>query len=62
MIQLTNGGRVMEGWRLWVEGLSKKRKRTHGHGQWCSDCWGKGDMRGLNGNGENIIKIIYLKK
>ena len=25
-----------------VEGLSKKGKRTHGHGQQCGDCSGEG--------------------
>ena len=43
--------------------MSKKEKRTHGHGQQCSDCWGEGSVRGLNGNGKNTIKIklkIYI--
>ena len=37
-----------------VEGLSKKEKRTHGHGQQCGDCWENAGLRGLNGNGEKI--------
>ena len=41
--------------------IEQQRKRAHGHGQHSSDCWGKGDVRGLNGNGKNIIKIIHLK-
>ena len=41
-----------------MEGLSKKRKRTHGHGQQrCGDCWGRGDIRGLKGN----VKEKYNK-
>ena len=39
--------------------IEQKRKRAHGHEQHSSDCWGKGDVRGLNGNGKNIIKIIH---
>ena len=29
-------------------GMEQKRKRTHGHGQQCGDCWGAGSIRGLN--------------
>ena len=42
-------------------GIERKRKRTHGHGEQCGDCWGEGGIRGLNGNGKNIIKINFLK-
>ena len=28
------------------------------HGQQCGDCWGQGDIRGLNGNG----KVLNPKK
>ena len=31
-------------------GIEQKRKRTHGHGQQCSDCWGIEGIRGINGN------------
>ena len=34
-------------------GIEQKGKRTHGHGQQCGDCWGKGDIRELNDNGKN---------
>ena len=38
-------------------------KRTHGRGQQCGDCWGKGSIWGLNGNGrKNTIKIKSKKK
>ena len=40
-----------------VERLSKRGKRTHRRGQQCGDCWGDGGIRGLNGNGQNTIKI-----
>ena len=33
-------------------GMEHKGKRTHGHRQQWGDCWGVGDPRGLNGNGE----------
>ena len=33
-------------------GIEQKGKRTHGHGQQCDDCQGKGGIRGLNGNGK----------
>ena len=39
-----------------MEGLSKKVKRTPGHGQKCGACWGKGYLRGLNGVGEKYNK------
>ena len=35
-----------------VEGLNKKGKRTHGHGQQCDDCQGEGSIREQNGNGK----------
>ena len=35
-------------------------KRTHGHGQQCAG--GEEGVRGLNGNGKNIIKIKKKKK
>ena len=38
-------------------GIEQKGKRTHGHGQQCGDCWRKEGIKGLNGNGENTIKI-----
>ena len=37
-------------------GIEQKGKRTHGHGQQSSDCWGEGGTRGLNGNGKHTIK------
>ena len=40
-------------------GIEQKGKRTHRHGQQCGDCWGEECIRGLNGNGKNIIKVIY---
>ena len=49
------------GWGLGGEGLSKMEKGTHGHGQQGGDGWGEGGIRGPNGNGKNIIKIIYFK-
>ena len=42
--------------------MSKKEKRTHGHGQQCGDCWGEGGMRELNDNGKNTIKIKLKKQ
>ena len=39
-------------------GIEQNGERTHGHGQQWGDCWGEGDIRGLNGNGKNTIKII----
>ena len=45
----TLGGRV----RLGDRGMEQKGKRTHGHGQQCSDCCGEGGIRGLTGNGKN---------
>ena len=45
-----------------VEGLSKKEKRTHGHGQQGGDCWRRG-IRELNGNGKKYNKdYIYFKR
>ena len=41
----------------------QKGKRTHGHGQLCGDCWGKGSIRGLNGNGKKYNKdkeVTYI--
>ena len=37
-------------------GTEQKGKRTYGHGQQCGDCWGKGDIKGLNGNGNKYNK------
>ena len=51
----------MEG-RLEAGGIEQKGKRTHGCGQQCGDCWGKGRIRGLNGSGKNTIKIKSVKK
>ena len=34
-----------------------KRKRTHRHRQQCGDCSREGEIRRLNGNGRNTIKI-----
>ena len=48
------GGMVRSG------GIEQKRKRTHGHGQQCSDCWEGGGIMGLNDNGKNTIKIEYF--
>ena len=42
-------------WRWWGLGggrMEQKGKRTHGHGQQRGDCWEKGGIRGLNGNGK----------
>ena len=47
----------MVGVKLEGGGNEQKVKRTHGHGQWCGNCWRKGDVRGLNDNGTNMIKI-----
>ena len=33
--------------------IEQKEKRTH-HNQQCGDCWGKGSIRGLNGNRKKI--------
>ena len=44
--------------------LQKKKKRIHGHRQWCGDCGGGGcteveeGIRGISGNAKNMIKII----
>ena len=43
-------------------GIEHKGKRTHGHRQQCGNCLGEEGVRELNGNGKNIIKVIYLKK
>ena len=37
-------------------GIEQKREKIHGHGQHSGDCGGQGGVRGLNGNGKNIIK------
>ena len=42
-------------------GIEQKGKRTRGHGQQCGDCWGERGIRGLNGNGKNVIKITFKK-
>ena len=39
-------------------GTEQKGNRSCGHGQQCGDCWGEGRIRGLNGNGKYIIKIL----
>ena len=54
-----SGGGEGEG----VKGLSKKGKRTHGHGQQCGDFGGEGKVaiRVLNGNGKKIQLKIFLK-
>ena len=46
--QMTANG----GGRLGRGGTEQKGKRTHGRGQQCGVCWGKGGIRGLNGNGK----------
>ena len=57
------GGGKMEITILEQQFLKKReRERTHGYGQQGGDCLGKGSIRGLNGNGKNVIKIISLKK
>ena len=55
--------------RLGDGGIEQKGKRTHGHGQQCGDYSGKGEYRGLNGNGDNkneainnSIKYVIPKK
>ena len=48
------------GGKLGGGGIEHKGKRSHGHGQQCSDCKG-GSIRGLIANGKNTIKI-KLKK
>ena len=35
-------------------GIEQKRKRTHGHGQRCGDCWGETGVKELNGCGKKI--------
>ena len=47
--------------RGWGEGIEQKGKRTHGRGQQWGHGWGKGRIRGLNGNGKNTIKIKFKK-
>ena len=39
-------------------GIEQTGKRTHRHGQQCSDCLGE-DIRGLNGNGKKYIKKCH---
>ena len=51
-----------QGGMLGDGGIEQKGKRTHGHGQQCGDCWGRGHIRGLKGNGKNPIKIKLNKK
>ena len=41
-------------------GMEQKGKRSYGHQ--CGDCWGKGGIRGINGNGKNIIKELVTNK
>ena len=43
-------------------GAEHKGERTHGHGQQCGDCWGRGGSKGANGNGKNTIKIKKINK
>ena len=43
--RMTASGGGGLGWKGWG-----KRKRTHGHGPQCGDCWGEGETRGLKGN------------
>ena len=45
-------------WRLERKWIKRKRKRTHAHGQQCGDCGGEGGIKGLNGNGKNVINIF----
>ena len=40
---------------------SKKGEGTQGHWQKCDDCWWERGVRGLNGNGKNIIKIKFKR-
>ena len=40
-------------------GTEQKGKRTQGHGQAAGDGWGQGGIRGLNGNGKNIIRLYF---
>ena len=42
--------------RLGGRGIEQKGKRTHGHGQQCSSCWGERGIKGLNDNGEKDNK------
>ena len=45
-----------------VEGLSKKEKELMDADHRVVIAGGQREVRGLNGNGKNTIKIIYLKK
>ena len=47
--------------KLGSGGIEHKGKRIHGHGQQCNNCWGKGCIRGLNGNGKNTINFKLRK-
>ena len=40
----------------------QKGKRAHVHEQQCGDCWGERGVKGLNGNGKNVIKIKSMEK
>ena len=40
------------GVRLGDGKIEQKQKRTHGHGQLCGDCRGRGHTRRLNDNGK----------
>ena len=40
-------------------GIEQKGKRTHGQGQQGGDCCREGDIRGLNSNGKNTMKIKF---
>ena len=49
-IELINGQLKESRWQLMRVGLGdggieQKGKRTHGHGQYCGDCWGEGCTR-----------------
>ena len=61
--RLIDGKQDASEWeRIEGRGIEHKGKRTHGHRQQCGNCLGEEGVRELNGNGKNIIKVIYLKK
>ena len=37
--------------------IEQKRKRIHGHGQQCGDCWREVSIKGLNNNEKNTIRL-----
>ena len=53
-----DGEQMTASWRRRLGGRGIEQKRTHG--QQGGDCWGYRGIKGLNGNGKNIIKIIYI--